>query len=143
MADTVSTNTIINGAATGGSKRAVVHMVCVSDGSGESLVVKADRSAFILPGTTGQAPSKLHVASMRWNIQGFAYVTLFWDHTADDVIMRLSGNGYENFETYGCLRDPNTSGDTVTGAIGDVILTSTGAASGATYDITMELILVP
>lgn len=142
MADTVSTNTIINGGATGGSKRAVVHLTGISDGTGESGVVKVDRSAMILPGTA-IAPSKLHVASIRWNIQGYSYVKLAWDHTADDTICLLSGNGYDNYEAHGGLRDPNTSGDAVTGAIGDIILTSVGAASGATYDITLEIILVP
>lgn len=142
MADTVSTNTIINGAASGGSKRAIVHLTGISDGTGETNVVKVDRSAMILPGTA-IAPTKLHVASIRWNIQGFQYIKLVWDHTADDTISLLSGNGYENYETYGGLRDPNTSNDAVTGAIGDIILTSIGAANGATYDITLEVILVP
>lgn len=142
MADTVSTNTIINGAAAGGSKRAIVHLTGISDATGETNVVKVDRSEMLLPGTT-IAPSKLNVASIRWNIQGFSYIKLSWHHTADDTIALLSGNGYENYETHGALRDPNTSGDAVTGDIGDIRLSSVGGVSGAIYDITLEVILAP
>lgn len=143
MADTVTSNVIVNGAAAGGSKRAIVHLTGISDGTGETNVVKADRSAFRLAGFPDTAPTKLHVASLRWNIQGFSYIKLSWDHAADDTIALLTGNGYENYESHGGLKDPNTSGDTVTGAIGDVLLSSVGAAAGATYDITLELILAP
>lgn len=142
MADTVSINTIINGAASGGSKRAVVHLTGISDGTGETNVVKVDRSAMLLPGTT-IAPSKLNVASVRWNVQGFGYIKLSWDHTTDDTVALLSGNGYENYEAYGALRDPNTSGDAVTGAIGDILLSSVNPSAGGIYDITLELILAP
>jgi hypothetical protein len=86
----------------------------------------------------GQVPTKLNVMSIRWAVQGFTSVRLYWDHTADDTIAVLSANGYDNYEVHGGLRDPNTSGDTVTGAIGDIILTSAGPVAGATYDITLE-----
>lgn len=146
MADTVATNTILNGAASGGSKRAIVHLTCISDATGETNVVKVDRSAMILPGTLA-APSKLHIASVRWNVQGFSYIKLMWHaytdgtHTSDDPIAILSGNGYDNFEQHGGLRFPNTVGTAISGSIGDVILSSVGATSGATYDITLEVIL--
>ena len=139
MADTVTTNTLVSGVK---SKRIIVHLTGISDSTGESNVVKVDRSALSIPGTEA-TPTKLHIASIRWNTQGFSYIKLAWDHTADDTICLLNYNGYENYETYGGLKDPNTSGDAVTGAIGDIILTSVGAASGATYDITLECILVP
>lgn len=141
MADTVTTNTMVNGAASGGSKRAIVKLTGISDATGETNVVKMDRSAFRLAGFPGTAPTKLHIASIRWNVQGFSYIKLSWDHTTDDTIALLSANGYQNYEAFGGLKDPNTSGDTVTGAIGDILLTSVGAASGATYDIDLEVIL--
>jgi len=143
MADAVSINTLINGAAAGGSKRAIVHLTNISDGTGESNVVKVDRSAMRLPGLPDTAPTKLHIASIRWNVSGFAYVLLEWDHAADDTIAVLTANGYDNYESHGGLKDPNTSGDTVTGAIGDIILTTSGGVAGAVYDITLEVILAP
>lgn len=137
MADTVTVNTMMSGVRT---KRVLVHLTGISDATGETNVVKVDRSTLLMP-AEDVAPSKLHVASLRWNIQGFTYVKLSWDHTADDTIAVLNGNGYEDYERHGCLKDPNTSGDTVTGAIGDILLSSVGAITGATYDITLEVIL--
>lgn len=137
MADTVSANTMMSGVQT---KKLIVHLTGISDGTGETNVVKVDRSTLTMP-NLGVAPNKLHVASLRWNIQGYTYVQLKWDHTADDTIAVLTGNGYDNYESHGALKDPNTSGDTVTGAIGDIILSSVGAANGASYDITLEVIL--
>ncbi len=133
MADTVTSRVVFSNT---NSRKYVVHLTCISDGTGESNVVKVDRSA--LTNGAGAAPDKIKIASIRWNIQGFTYIKLSWDHTADDTAMLLSSNGYDNFEAYGCLVDPNTSVDAVTGAIGDLLLTSVGAASGATYDITIE-----
>jgi hypothetical protein len=133
MADTVTSRVVFSNT---NSRKYIVHLTGISDGTGESAVVKVDRSA--LTNGAGQAPDKIKIASIRWNIQGYSYIKLSWDHTADDTAMVLSGNGYDNFESYGCLVDPNTSGDTVTGAIGDLLLTSVGAASGASYDVTIE-----
>jgi len=138
MADTVTTNTIF-GSASARTRKVIVHLTCISDGTGETNVVKVDRSTLL--DENGNAPNKINIASMRWNTQGFTYIKLSWDHTADDTIAVLNWNGYENFESYGLLRDPNTSGDVVTGAIGDVLLSSVGAISGASYDITLECVL--
>ena len=113
----------------------LVHMTCISDGTGETSVLKVDRSALTLNNLTSTTPSNLPIHSVRWSIQGFSSVRFLWDHTTDDVALTLSGNGYEEFASG--IRDPNTSADTVTAAIGDVILTSVGAVSGATYDITL------
>ena len=118
--------------------RYVAHLTGISDGTGESNVVKVDRSTLLL---NGVAPTKINIASCRWNTQGFSYIKLSWDHTADDTAMVLTGNGYDNQVEFGSLRDPNTSADTVTAAIGDLLLTSVGAAAGASYDITIECLL--
>ena len=133
MADTVTSRTVF---APNNARKYIVHLTSVSDATGESNVVKVDRSA--LSNSEGTSPSKINIASIRWNIQGMNYVKLSWDHTADDTAMVLSGNGYDNFETYGNLVDPNTSVDTVTGAIGDLLLTTSGQVSGGSYDITLE-----
>ena len=136
MADAVTTD-VVNG--TTRVRRVVVHLTNLSDATGETNVVKVDRSALSRP--DGEVPTNLHIASVRWNIQGFTYVKISWDHATDDTAFLLSGNGYDNFEAYGNLRDPNTSVDTVTGAIGDILLSTAGGASGSTYDITLEVVL--
>lgn len=127
MADTVTNTTLKQD-----DKELVLHLTCISDGTGESNVVKVDRSSFA---ALYKDTKRLTIRSVRWAIQGFSYIKISWDHTADDTALVLNGNGYDEFEVG--LRDPNTSADTVTGAIGDVLLTSVGAASGATYDITI------
>ena len=127
MADTVTNTTLKQD-----DKEVVLHLTCISDGTGESNVVKVDRSSFA---ALYKDTKRLTIRSVRWAIQGFTYIKISWDHTADDTALVLNGNGYDEFPEG--VRDPNTSADTVTGAIGDVLLTSVGAASGATYDITI------
>ena len=107
------------------------HMTCISDGTGETAVQKIARASYVIEGRTIQ---KFALVSVRWAVQGFQSVRLLYKHTADDVCFVCSGNGYEEFADG--WADPNTSGDAVTSTIGDVILTSVGAVSGATYDIT-------
>lgn len=128
MADTVTNTTLKQD-----DKELVLHLTCISDGTGESNVVKVDRSSFA---ALYKDTKRLTIRSVRWAIQGFTYIKISWDHTADDTALVLNGNGYDEFPEG--VRDPNTSADTVTGAIGDVLLTSVGAASGATYDITIS-----
>lgn len=146
MADAVAVRTLVDNA-----KETVVHLTCISDGTGESAVVKVDKSALALAdglvtGQTKAAPAEavsLDIAAVRWAVQGFSSVKLLWDHTTDDVALVLSGSGYDDFigasDARGpslspCLADPRS-----TGGAGDILLTSTGASSTATYDITLWL----
>lgn len=130
MADAVTTNVLKNDVSKTGIY--TIHLTSLSDGTGESNVVKIDKSAFTA--ATGAEPTLINVLSIRWAVQGFSYVKLSSDHTTDDVLFLLTGNGYDYFEPYAGLRDPNSSGGT-----GDLLLTSVGAVSGATYDITLEV----
>lgn len=128
MADTVQTNVIF-----AGTRRRSVQLLNVSDGTGESNVVKVDVSALI--GPDGSAPTYTVVEEIQYAIQGFTSVRLVWDATTDDEIAVLpSGSGYLNFKEAGGLVDPKSSGTT-----GDILLTTAGAVSGATYDITLVI----
>lgn len=101
--------------------------------------MKVDKSALV-PAQGGAEAVSLDIIACRWAVQGFSSVTLLWDHTTDAVALVLSGNGYDDFGAYGVenpgvpLPDPRSSG-----GAGDILLTSAGAASGATYDITLTL----
>ena len=128
MADTVDVDVLHNDKQT-----YVVHMTCLSDATGETNVTKIDRSA--LTNTNGVAPVGIDILEVRWAIQGMTYVKLSWDHSTDDVIMYLTASGYENFEEFGGLKDPRSSA--VTGASGDILLSSVGAVATGTYDITL------
>lgn len=125
MADAVTVS------ITDSAQTITAHMTCISDGTGESAVQKIARASYVIEGRTIQ---KFGLVSVRWSVSGFSSVRLLYNHTTDDVCMVMSGNGYDEFAD-GYV-DPNTSGDAVTGTIGDVLLTSIGAVSGATYDIT-------
>lgn len=126
MADTVNTNVLFNG-----TRRRVVQLTNVSDGTGESDVVKVDVSA--LTGPDGSAPTYIVIEEITWSIQGFTSVRLEFDATTDDEAVVLgAGNGYMNFVNAGGLKDPKSTGTT-----GDLLLTTAGAVSGATYDITL------
>jgi len=133
MPDAVATHVITNTAG-----YYAVHLVNVSDATGESAVVKVDKST--LTAADGLEPNSLDLCVARWNVQGFTSVKLYWDHTADDLMMAMSGSGFEDFLSSGPspekipdgILDPRTAGGT-----GDILLTTAGAASGATYDITL------
>jgi len=129
MADTVSSTVLANGPRQYG-----VRLTGISDGTGETNVVKVDISTLVT--ASGAAPTKVNVKEIQWSIQGYTSIRLLWDHTTDVLIDVLSGNGYRDYEPIGYLPDSGT------GQTGDVLLTSAGAVSGATYDITLVLILV-
>jgi hypothetical protein len=133
MADAVTSN-IVNGRDV-----LMVHLTNVSDGTGESAVVKVDKSAYVA--ADGAEPASLDIERVRWNIQGFTFIKLLWDHTTDDTALVLSGSGYEDFRgedgpngttTPKGLPDPRSSG-----GAGDILLTTQGAAANASYDITL------
>lgn len=119
----------------------IVHLTNISDGTGESAVIKVDKSA-IGTARDGAEAASLDIEQVRWAIQGMTSVRILWDHATDDVGLVLTGSGYDDFRgetgmggyNTGSLKDPRSSGGT-----GDILLTTNGAVSGGTYDITLWL----
>lgn len=126
MADTVDVQTIHSG-----PRKLVVRCTGYSDGTGEVDAIKVDKST--LTGPIGLEPSKLVIEELEWNLRGYNYIILEWDRTTDQEIAILASSGYKDYRPYGGLVD-NASGGT-----GDVVLTTSGAAAGAAYDISMVL----
>lgn len=132
MADAVTTNVISDS-----DTHYIVHLTNISDATGESAVTKVDKSTLLAE--DGAEPNSLDIETVRWCVQGFTSVRILWDHTTDDVGLVLSGSGYDDFRGDGFARakkglaDPRSAGDT-----GDIKLTTAGAVSGATYDITLR-----
>lgn len=129
MADTVDTLVVFKG-----KRRQVYRFINISDGTGESAVVKIDKSTLV--NTQGLEPGKLIVEEVQWTLQGFSTVRLFWDHTTDDELLVLGpGQGFRLYplDVQG-LVDPGSSGGT-----GDILLTTAGNVSGATYDISIVI----
>jgi len=128
MPDTIDSKVVF-----AGTRHRVVKFTNISDGTGESAVLKVDVSALV--GPDGTAPTYTAVEEIQWSISGFNSVRLLWDADEDDEIAVLGpGNGYMNFTNVGGLVDPKSSGTT-----GDIFLTTNGAVSGATYDVTLIL----
>lgn len=136
MADAVTARVIINT-----PHLYVIHLTNICDGTGESAVVKVDKSTLV--SQDGGEPGSLDLQQARWSIQGFSSVQLLWDHSTDDLACVLCGSAYEDFtmlqndanlRNSAGLLDPRTTGGT-----GDLLLTTAGNVSGATYDITLWL----
>lgn len=126
MADTVTTQMIRSTP----HKLALV-LTGISDGTGETNVVKIDKSA--LTDANGSEPHHLVIDAVEYAINGMA-VKLSFDHTADDTALVLSGTGNMYFESLGGLHDPVSSGGT-----GDLLLSTLGHSSGDTYTLMLQL----
>lgn len=122
MADAVSSQTIIDGA-----RNAVMKFTNLSDGTGESAVLKVDVSAL------SGAPSEVTIQRIHYCVNGMV-ATLLWDATTDVRIVELAGDGTLDFTSFGGL--PNNAGAGVTG---DILLTTTGASLGDSYSIILEM----
>lgn len=134
MADAVATNVISNT-----PDYYVVHFTNISDGTGESAVVKVDKSGLLA--SDGAEPASLDILKIQWNCDGMA-VRVLWDHTTDDLALALSGVGSIDFTATGApqgiirytegIKDPRSAG-----GAGDILFTTVGHTSGDTYNITM------
>lgn len=125
MADAVASNVLLDG-----TRYYVVNLTNVSDGTGESAVVKVDVSAI------GGAPSEVVLESVQWNCTGAMRFELYWDATANALAFAppADSEGRRCWEAVGGLKNNAGSGKT-----GDLLLSTVGAGSGDTYDITLKL----
>lgn len=116
----------------------LIHLTNISDGTGESAVVKADISTLLA--SDGAVPASLDILECRWAIQGFSSVRVLWGTTNAVVALVLTNSGYDDFRGDGYNRAVNglTDPRTATGER-DILVTTAGAVSGATYDITLRL----
>lgn len=136
MADAVATHVLAQN-----STHIVVHLTNISDGTGESAVVKVDKSTLLA--SDGAEPASLDIEQVTWNCDGMA-ARILWDHTTDDFAFALSGSGHIDFRAGdigaqvvpapGILADPRSSG-----GAGDILLTTTGHTAGDTYNIVLVL----
>lgn len=111
-----------------------VHLTNLYNDAAETNVVKIDKSALV--GPDGTEPTTIRIMSVRWNIQGYTYVKLSWDHDTDITAMLLTGSGYEDFSPFGGKPDAGTGGT------GDLLLTTIGGIATSTYDISITVRMV-
>ncbi len=137
MSDTVNVRWIYppnwdgNSPDIGGLKKVIIELNGISDGSGESEVVKLDISDLCT--TNGVAPSRTVIEQLEWDISGIDNVHLQWDRNPKETIKVLSGQDKRDYRSQGGLVDPGEAGD----ATGDILLTSNSPAVGGSYSILM------
>ena len=131
MVDTVTSQVV-----TRNNNRYVLHLTNVSDGTGESGVIKVDRSSMEIFGeSSAVTPGHMAIERIHGFIYGFTYVQLLWDHTTDDVAATLGPGNFDlDFRDYGGRPDPQSAGGT-----GDLLLTTVGAVASDIYDITIDM----
>lgn len=128
MADAVSSQILADGLS-----QAVMKFVNVSDGTGESAVLKVDVSA-LAPNQNGQACTSVTIRRIHTAVSGMS-VNILWDATTD-VSAFVVAPGVYSFD----LSTAPLWNNAGTGKTGDVLFTTVGAASGDTYSIILEMI---
>lgn len=119
-----------------GNHRVTVHLMGLSDGTGETDVTKIDLTDLKTP--NGNVPGGTAVESIDYIVTGIT-CALEWDRTPHKLILRMDGNGgsvsdERSWDKVAGKVDPCTDGGT-----GDILLTTTNADAGDTYDITLCL----
>jgi hypothetical protein len=111
-----------------GQNKVVINVTGVFSAADETDTVLIDLSA--LTGPDGTAPTAVRVDEITWTVFDIDYVQLEWDHDTDDVVERLSGQGYMDFRPAGGKNDPRSTGGT-----GDLILSTIGGAAGGAFSL--------
>ena len=129
MADAVTSQTLIDGV-----KTAVLKFTNISDGSGESAVVKVDVSA-LSKSDFGKSCTGASIEKIWWQCNGMK-VQLLFDATSNVIAIELGENqsGHHDYTSFGGI--PNNSGS---GKTGDIKFTTVSHADGDTYTIMMQV----
>ena len=129
MADAVATQTLQDG-----EKVVVQKFTNISDGTGESAVVKVDVSA-LSTNARGQACTGVTIEEIWWQCIGMKVQILF-DASTDVMAIELGENqsGNHDYRSFGGLTNNAGSGKT-----GDVAFTTVGHMSADTYTIILYM----
>jgi hypothetical protein len=124
MADAVTSQVLVDG-----PRNAVMKFTNLSDGTGESAVLKVDVS------TLSGAPTTVRIDKIIASTSGMA-VSILWDATTDvpAFIVGQDSAGEYCFDQFGGLR--NNAGSGVTG---DVMFTTHGHTAGDSYTVILEM----
>jgi hypothetical protein len=135
MADTVTSQTLKDSATAW-----AVKLTNVSDGTGESNVVKVSANSLIA--STGDASSqRLSINKIAWSVASGTSatisprITLLWRGTSNTTIVTLTGSGFWDLTTSGTSPLTNNAG---AGANGDILLSTAGFTASAAYTLIIE-----
>lgn len=125
MADVVSSKTIFNG-----SKKLIMHFTNKSDGTGETNVIKVDKSTFV--GPNGLEPSSIAIDRIEGVVNG-GILTIQANHTSTLTLAQLNPGGRIklDFCDTGGLQ---TSG---AGGTGDIEFTLPASLTQGGYDLIL------
>ena len=130
MADAVASQTIVDGPSF-----VALKLTNISDGTGESAVVKVDVSALEADSRTGLSCTDVNIERIWWQCIGMK-VRILFDADTDVMAIELGENqsGNHDYSIFGGLG--NNAG---TGKTGDVKFTTVGASSGDTYTVILYM----
>ena len=128
MADTVTSQTIFDG-----ERLAVMKFTDVSDGTGESAVLKVDVSTLTV-NALGQTCTGVVIERIDVSINGMS-VNILWDANTD-VSCFVAAPGVYSFDFCKLLLTNNAG----TGKTGDIRFTTIGASSNDTYSIILWMV---
>lgn len=127
MADAVASQTLVDN-----RQWTVMKFTNLSDGTGESAVLKVDVSAL------SPAASRVSVAKIFYQVNGMV-ATLLWDATTDVRMIELAGDGVFDFDSGPCPEFRGLTNNAGSGITGDIMLTTTGHTSGDSYSIVLVM----
>jgi hypothetical protein len=128
MADAVTSQVVFDGTRT-----AVMKFTNISDGTGETAVLKVDVSA--LTGFQGQTCTGVNIVTLDAMTVGMG-VDILWDASTDVICYTIGADQFVSFEfaRFGGITNNAGSGKT-----GDIMFTTVGAAAGDRYTIVLEM----
>ena len=130
MADAVASQTLLDG-----ERMAIMKFTNLSDGTGESKVLKVDVSA-LTSSASGKACDGVTITKIHASTHGLE-VQIYWDATTDVFCWCVPQNSTYtmDFEKFGGLT--NNAGAGVTG---DVLFSTADASAGDFYTIVLEMV---
>ena len=130
MADAVASQTLLDG-----ERMAIMKFTNLSDGTGESKVLKVDVST-LTSSASGKACDGVTITKIHASTHGLE-VQIYWDATTDVFCWCVPQNSTYtmDFEKFGGLT--NNAG---TGVTGDVLFSTADASNGDFYTIVLEMV---
>lgn len=114
----------------------------LSDGTGETGVVKVDGSAsgplgVVIGGVTLYPLSHIKIREVQYSVTGMQ-LSIIWDASSSQNALVLEGYGSVKFDNVGGLAAVDASGAVLAGATGKIKFTTANQSSGSTYSIVMR-----
>jgi hypothetical protein len=130
MTDSVTSQTLLDG-----ERLAIMKFTNISDGTGESAVIKVDVSA-LNPSASGGACTSVSVLKITAVCHGME-VRMLWAASTDVpfFLSNVNSNYTNDFSSFGGIT--NNSG---AGKNGDIKFTTSDHSSGDTYTVVLEMI---